>query len=254
MAITKRKTIAKKTRFEVFKRDGFKCVYCGACAPEAVLVVDHIDPVANGGANEIVNYATACQPCNAGKSDRKLDDNSVLQKQRRQLDELNIRREQLEMMLAWRNALKGEKDAEAEFVADAWLTAAPGWSLNDKGQKEAKSLIKKHGLSAVLDAIEVAGESYIKRDASDDVTSESASVAWKKVGGILALQALPDAHRRLYYVQGILRNRLSYVSPYAVRLMQEALKAGVDVEDMVAEAKVARNWTGFSVWLAGVSE
>lgn len=44
-----RKTITKKTRFEVFKRDGFKCVYCGACAPEVVLVVDHIDPVANGG-------------------------------------------------------------------------------------------------------------------------------------------------------------------------------------------------------------
>ena len=32
---TKRKTISKKTRFEVFKRDSFKCQYCGASAPEA---------------------------------------------------------------------------------------------------------------------------------------------------------------------------------------------------------------------------
>ena len=47
---TKRKTISKKTRFEVFKRDSFKCQYCGASAPEAILVVDHIDPFSKGGA------------------------------------------------------------------------------------------------------------------------------------------------------------------------------------------------------------
>lgn len=30
----KRKAISKKTRFEVFKRDGFKCQYCGKCGIE----------------------------------------------------------------------------------------------------------------------------------------------------------------------------------------------------------------------------
>ena len=78
---TKRKTISKKTRFEVFKRDSFKCQYCGASAPEAILVVDHIDPFSKGGADEMVNYITACQSCNAGKSDRVLSDTTTLQKQ-----------------------------------------------------------------------------------------------------------------------------------------------------------------------------
>lgn len=41
-----RKAITKTVRFEVFKRDSFTCQYCGRKAPEAVLNVDHIKPVA----------------------------------------------------------------------------------------------------------------------------------------------------------------------------------------------------------------
>lgn len=34
----RRKPISKKIRFEVFKRDGFTCQYCGRMAPDVVLV------------------------------------------------------------------------------------------------------------------------------------------------------------------------------------------------------------------------
>jgi hypothetical protein len=34
--MAKRKAISKKTRFEVFKRDAFTCVYCGKRAPDVV--------------------------------------------------------------------------------------------------------------------------------------------------------------------------------------------------------------------------
>lgn len=54
-------------RFEVFKRDGFACQYCGATPPGALLHVDHIVAVANGGDNSADNLITACQPCNLGK-------------------------------------------------------------------------------------------------------------------------------------------------------------------------------------------
>lgn len=37
--MTKRKSISKKVRFEVFKRDGFSCQYCGATPPGALLHV-----------------------------------------------------------------------------------------------------------------------------------------------------------------------------------------------------------------------
>lgn len=69
---TRRKPITKKLRFEVFKRDAFTCQYCGRMAPDVILDVDHINPVSNGGDNDIVNLITSCKDCNRGKGKRKL--------------------------------------------------------------------------------------------------------------------------------------------------------------------------------------
>jgi HNH endonuclease len=68
----RRKAMSKTLRFEVFKRDLFTCQYCGAHPPEAVLQVDHIVAVANGGTNKQDNLVTSCQPCNIGKGVRDL--------------------------------------------------------------------------------------------------------------------------------------------------------------------------------------
>ena len=94
-----RKSISKKLRFEVFKRDGFKCQYCGESAPDVILNVDHINPVSKGGDNDVMNLITSCFACNSGKSDREISDNSIIERQRAQLQELSERREQLEMMI-----------------------------------------------------------------------------------------------------------------------------------------------------------
>ncbi|MGL4265185.1 MAG: HNH endonuclease [Afipia sp.] len=69
-----RKSLSKKLRFEVFKRDGFVCQYCGAHPPAVILHVDHIHPVAEGGSNDIDNLITACEPCNLGKGAGLLSD------------------------------------------------------------------------------------------------------------------------------------------------------------------------------------
>ncbi len=50
-----REAISKKRRFDVFKRDGFACQYCGATPPGVLLHVDHINPVALGGKSGIDN-------------------------------------------------------------------------------------------------------------------------------------------------------------------------------------------------------
>lgn len=70
---TARKALSKKTRFDVFKRDGFKCLYCGSHPPQVLLHVDHVVPVAGGGTNAIDNLVTACEPCNLGKGARGLE-------------------------------------------------------------------------------------------------------------------------------------------------------------------------------------
>lgn len=58
-------SIAKRLRFEILRRDGYRCRYCGA---DDNLVVDHVLPEALGGLTEAANLVTACQPCNVGKS------------------------------------------------------------------------------------------------------------------------------------------------------------------------------------------
>ncbi len=60
-------SISKKIRFEVFKRDGFTCQYCGNAPPKVTLEIDHINPKSEGGADTINNFLTACFDCNRGK-------------------------------------------------------------------------------------------------------------------------------------------------------------------------------------------
>ncbi len=69
-----RRQISKSLRFAILVRDGFKCRYCGRAATEVPLVVDHCDPVCNGGRTSTDNLVTACQDCNIGKGGRLLPD------------------------------------------------------------------------------------------------------------------------------------------------------------------------------------
>ncbi len=70
---TPRETIPKSQRFEILKRDGYRCQLCGASqADGATLHVDHKKPLAIGGTYDDNNLWTLCDACNLGKSDREL--------------------------------------------------------------------------------------------------------------------------------------------------------------------------------------
>ena len=240
-----RKPISKKTRFEVFKRDAFKCQYCGRSSPDTILHVDHIKPVSKGGDNDLINLVTSRADCNGGKSARTLDDDSAIVKQRAQLEELNVRREQLEMMLKWREGLKGIGDELVGVIVKEWSERVPGWYLNEAGLREAKNLLRKYPLADILDALETSADQYLRYD-GDNVTSESVDLAWKKIAGILRVRSEPDERRAIYYVRGILRNRGLYVNDRAYRdLMEDAIAKGIDTEQIKALAKTERNWTNF---------
>ncbi|QZT61270.1 HNH endonuclease [Mycolicibacterium austroafricanum] len=60
--------VSKRLRFEILKRDAFRCKYCGLTAGEAELTVDHVVPVTLGGSDEPENLVCCCRECNAGKS------------------------------------------------------------------------------------------------------------------------------------------------------------------------------------------
>lgn len=156
--MTQRKPISKKMRFEVFKRDSFTCQYCGKSSPDVVLEVDHLKPVASGGKNNLLNLITSCYDCNRGKGKTLLDDNTMVTKQKEQLDLINEKRNQLKLMLKWReelNNLLEEQLDEINSVLDAYNK-----SLSDIGRRNFKSYIKKYGFFEVLDCLEISFEQY----------------------------------------------------------------------------------------------
>ncbi len=67
--------IPREEAMKVFKRDHFKCQYCGLDGLHhfnnwLILTIDHIHPHARGGARSMENLVTACQPCNIIKGRR----------------------------------------------------------------------------------------------------------------------------------------------------------------------------------------
>ena len=64
--------ISDKLRYQVLKRDNFKCFACGASPakdPSVELHIDHIIPWSKGGETTFENLQTLCSRCNLGKSD-----------------------------------------------------------------------------------------------------------------------------------------------------------------------------------------
>lgn len=174
---SKRKQLSKKKRFEVLKRDKFTCQYCGAQAPDVILQVDHIIPVSKGGTNDITNLVTSCSDCNGGKSNEMLDDSTAVKKQKRQLDQLQEQREQLEMMAEWQRELTSEMLSKADIVENI-VHQITGSNLTSSEKKKVNSLISKFGFEVVCDATRTAFVRY----AHD--TNDEFDFAFSKIGGI----------------------------------------------------------------------
>ena len=60
------------TRKNIFKRDSYKCQYCGKSASS--LTIDHVIPKNKGGKDSWDNLVSACMKCNLNKADSFLKD------------------------------------------------------------------------------------------------------------------------------------------------------------------------------------
>lgn len=241
-------TVRKKDRFEVFKRDKFACQYCGRSAPDVILHADHITPVSAGGSDDLLNLITSCRDCNLGKSNRLLSDDSAVKLRKQQLDDLQERREQLEMMLEWQRALIDMDQQAVEDLAAIWDDLVPGYHFNERGLQSLSKYIKRFGVKEVIEAMRIAVSQYLVFD-GDKPAAESVERASNSIPGICYNRRRQDKKpylKDLYYVRGILCNRLHYVSKsWAMQLMEDAVLAGWHVDDIQDCAKEVRNWSSF---------
>lgn len=67
----KKSTSVRFSKYNVFLRDQFTCLYCNEQLPHRnKCTVDHIIPISKGGRNVWENCVTACGPCNVEKGDK----------------------------------------------------------------------------------------------------------------------------------------------------------------------------------------
>lgn len=240
-----RKGISNKTRFEVFKRDSFTCQYCGKKAPDVILHLDHIQPVSKGGKNTLLNYVTSCVECNSGKSNNLLSDQTVVEKQRQQLSDLQERREQIEMMLKWHNGMNDLKVVQSDKIIEYFNKALKhNISLTQTGEKEMSARIRKYGFAQIISAIDIIAEKYSTLDAEAQL---------KKLGGVLHFMNASEVERNIMYIKGICKNRFSYFVPgTADSLLANAFNAGYDFDYLKLVAINARNWTDWKEEMEGL--
>lgn len=124
--------VSKRLRFEILRRDEFRCYYCGTRGNEVTgegLTIDHVVPVALGGTDDAENLVAACGDCNAGKTSVPADAALVAA-----VDQMtSVYRAARKTAMA---ALETKLLAEEEFTAqvfDVWDSYAPSYYRDPEG-------------------------------------------------------------------------------------------------------------------------
>ena len=165
-----RKPLSKRTRFEVFKRDDFRCAYCGASPPDALLHADHIIPVVDGGENKFSNLVTACERCNLGKGPRPLADSAHPLVTPESIEATKERKAQIDRyrkhIREWADAKLAAENDEVAIVAEAFM-GKPGFTWQQEGAPEARNqvlgFIRRLGVKRVREAAAIS----LRREARD---------------------------------------------------------------------------------------
>lgn len=179
MKFKKRKPLPKKLRFEVFKRDGFSCQYCGSNPPKVVLECDHIKPVSKGGENEIDNLITACFDCNRGKSNVELTrvPLSISEKHKILIDKDLQFKEYQKLIRSIEKRLRKEENS-VENIYTSWFE---NWELTDNYKKSTiRSFIDKLGIIEVKQSMDKACS---KMHNENHALKYFCGICWNKIKG-----------------------------------------------------------------------
>jgi hypothetical protein len=172
--------ISKKIRFEVFKRDGFQCCYCGKTPPEVILEIDHIDPKSKGGKDSINNLLTACFACNRGKRDVPLD--KLPPQLSENLEILKLKEEQLKEYRKFAKKVETRIKADMNEVDEVYQAAIPGFRLSDEFKNVSlKRFIKALPLHEIIEAMEISTSKFPNNGRR--IIKYFCGICWRKIKG-----------------------------------------------------------------------
>ena len=178
VSMAKRQQVGKRKRFDVFKRDGFACQYCGATPPNAVMEVDHIVPVASGGGNGEANLITACFDCNRGKAANSLESipESLASKAEIAAEkEAQLKSYEQLLRRQTRRKEKAVKDVEAVFQE-----TFPGRQFSAAFRGSVKTFLDRMPAPKVVDSMEYACGRMVDAGA-DRALKYFCGICWGKI-------------------------------------------------------------------------
>lgn len=177
--MSKRKSLSKKIRFEIFKRDSFTCQYCGNTPPKVVLEVDHIVPVSKGGDNEINNLLCSCFDCNRGKKDIKL--NCIPSALADNMKILKEKQEQIKEYEKLLKRIKNKSKRDIKKINDIYSSYFDEYILNKRFQNGSlRKFLDKLIITDVEDAMHKAC-SFINDP--DDSIKYFCGICWNMIRG-----------------------------------------------------------------------
>lgn len=168
--------LSKKIRFEVFKRDGFQCAYCGKTPPEVSLEVDHIHPKSKGGSDDLNNLLTACFNCNRGKSNIELG--VMPNKLKDNIEILKEKEEQLKEYRKYILKIRKRIDDDLNKIEAEFQQYFPTQAFTNKFRLSIKTFIEALDLYVVIDAM---NQSCLSIDDPDRALHYFCGICWNKI-------------------------------------------------------------------------
>lgn len=184
-----RKSLGKKVRFEVFKRDQFTCQYCGQSPPAVILEVDHIVPVCEGGENEQENLITACFDCNRGKGGTSLKEAPAAL-----AEQMQQNKEKVQQVAAYNEFLKEKREAverDIEALGRRWNDQicpedeVGEWVFGSARQTSVRTFLKHLPAEEIREAIDmaIARFHWTSIDNDDRAWKYFCAICWNKIRG-----------------------------------------------------------------------
>ena len=180
-----------------------------------------------------------------------LSDHTVVEKQRRQLEELQERRDQLEMMMRWQRSLIDLDQQMVGELAVLWDELVPGFRLNENGERSLQKWCRRFDLDKIIGGMKTSVDQYLCFDGEDPTvpTKESVEKAFDYVPRIIVSEERMRERpylRDLYYIRGILRNRFRYLNEWkALSIMEAVVLDGGTTDDIKAIALSVDDWADF---------
>lgn len=137
----------------------------------------------------------------------------------------------------------------AARLLEYWNSKTPGFELNEEGHRSLEKWRQDFSDEEIMRAMDTAELQYVEFDDQGECTRESVEHAFGKIPGICFVNREGPEERDIYYIRGILRNRIPgyFDSVRALQWLRDGRRAGVSIRDLKALASSVHNWTELRV-------